>query len=163
MKQKTSRGLCRRIQKNGSERKRICQSTPSANDLKKTQERLTGRSHPSGLKVQTGESGLVGAREPRWSPAAIHGKAGRSECTSVIKAPFHVCGRWWWSPASTTSTASFAPADGGSGGRVRLLVAREGNGRGLGAGGGLTGANRGGGRGGSGRPELRGKTSSGSP
>ena len=46
---------------------------------------------------------------------------------------------------------------------VRLLVAREGNGRGLGTGGGLTGANRGGGRGGLGQPELRGKTSSGSP
>ena len=46
---------------------------------------------------------------------------------------------------------------------VMLLVAREGNERGLGAGDGLTGANRGGGRGESGRPELRGKTSSGSP
>ena len=47
---------------------------------------------------------------------------------------------------------------------VRLLVAREGNGRGLGAGDGLTGANRGGGRGGLGRPELGGgETSSGSP
>ena len=43
---------------------------------------------------------------------------------------------------------------------VRLLVAREGNGRGLGAGDGLTGANRGGGRGGSGRPELGEETSS---
>ena len=36
---------------------------------------------------------------------------------------------------------------------VSLLVARGGNGRGLGAGDGLTGANRGGGRGGTGRPE----------
>ena len=43
---------------------------------------------------------------------------------------------------------------------VRLLVVREGNGRGLGAGGGLTGANRGGGRGGSGRPDLGEETSS---
>ena len=43
---------------------------------------------------------------------------------------------------------------------VRLLVARGSNGRGLGAGDGLTGANRGGGRGGSGRPELGEETSS---
>ena len=43
---------------------------------------------------------------------------------------------------------------------VRLLVAREGNGWGLGAGDGLTGVNRGGGRGGSGRPELGEETSS---
>ena len=43
---------------------------------------------------------------------------------------------------------------------VRLLVAREGNGRGLGTGDGLTGANRGGGRGVSGRPELGEETSS---
>ena len=43
---------------------------------------------------------------------------------------------------------------------VMLLVAREGNERGLGAGDGLIGANRGGGRGGSGRPELGEETSS---
>ena len=43
---------------------------------------------------------------------------------------------------------------------ARLLVAREGNGRGLGAGDGLTRVNRGGGRGGSGRPELGEETSS---
>ena len=43
---------------------------------------------------------------------------------------------------------------------VMLLVAREGNERGLGARDGLTGANRGGGRGGSGRPELGEETSS---
>ena len=46
---------------------------------------------------------------------------------------------------------------------VMLLVAREGNERGLGAGDGLTGANRGGGRGGSGRTELGEETSSRSP
>ena len=40
---------------------------------------------------------------------------------------------------------------------VRLLVARGGNGRGLGAGDGLTGANRAGGRGGARRPESRKK------
>ena len=43
---------------------------------------------------------------------------------------------------------------------VRLLVAKGGNGRGLGAGDGLTGANRAGGRGGSVRPELGEETSS---
>ena len=124
-----------------------------------------------------GAADLAGAREPRWSPAAIHGEAERSEGTSVFRAPFRVGWWWWWRSASTTSTASFAPADGGSvvadfvgescsdqiEEGVMLLVAREGNERGLGAGDGLTGANRGGDRGGSGRPELRGKTSSGSP
>ena len=46
---------------------------------------------------------------------------------------------------------------------VRVLGVREGYGRGLGAGGGLTEVNRAGGRGGSGRPELGKETSSRSP
>ena len=36
-------------------------------------------SHASGLNFKKGGAKLVGAREPRWLPAAIHGEAGRSE------------------------------------------------------------------------------------
>lgn len=103
MKQKTLRGFCRKVQKT------IC--------LKEKNERLTGGSHPSGLNIQTRETGLVGARELRWSPTAIHGEARGSGGTSVFSTSFRVGGWWWWSPASTVSTAALAPADGGSGSR----------------------------------------------
>ena len=72
---------------------------------------------PVRFKCSNGAAEFAGAREPRWSPAAIHGEAGGSEGTSVLRAPFRVDWWWWWLPVSTTSTASFAPADGGSGGR----------------------------------------------
>ena len=103
MKQKTSTGFCGKVQKTFG--------------LKETAVRLTGGHHPSGLNFQTRETGRDGAREMRWSPAAIHGEAGGSDGTFVISAPFRVGGWWWWSPASTVSTAALAPADGGSGSR----------------------------------------------
>ena len=37
---------------------------------------------------------LDGAREPRWSPAAIHGEAGESGSTSMFGASFLI-GGWW--------------------------------------------------------------------
>ena len=114
MKQKTLRGLSRKVQKTIRIRKRICQNMLSENGLKKRTERLTGGSHPSGLNIQTRETGLVGARELRWSPTAIHGEAGGSGGTSVFSTSSRVGGWWWWSPASTMSTAALAPADGGS-------------------------------------------------
>ena len=61
MKQKLSRGFCGKVQKTFR--------------LKETAEGLTGGLHPSGLKFQTGKTGRDGAREVRWSPAAIHGEA----------------------------------------------------------------------------------------
>ena len=115
MKQKTLRGFCRKVQKKIRIRKRICQNTLSENGSKKRTERLTGGSHPSGLNIQTRETGLVGARELRWSPTAIHGEAGGSGGTSMFSASFRIGGWWWWSPASTTSTVALALADGGSG------------------------------------------------
>ena len=51
-------------------------------------------SHPSGLNFQRGKTGLDGARELRWSPAAIHGEAGGSGGTRVISVSFRV-GGWW--------------------------------------------------------------------
>ena len=78
MKQETPRGLSRKVQKTVR--------------LKEKKERLTGGLHLSGLKIRKRESGLVGAREPRWSPAAIHGEAGGSGVTSVFSAPFRVGG-----------------------------------------------------------------------
>ena len=97
MKQKTLRGFCKKVQKTIR--------------LKEKSERLTGGSHPSGLNIQTRETGLDGARELRWSPTAIHGEAGGSGGTSVFSTSFRVGGWWWWSPAA------LAPADGGSGSR----------------------------------------------
>ena len=59
MKQKVSRGS----------------TDKTENDLEK-EKTLTRGSHPSGLHFQRGETGLVGARELWWSPAAIHGELG---------------------------------------------------------------------------------------
>ena len=42
------------------------------------------------FKCSNGAAEFAGAREPRWSPAAIHGEAERSEGTSVLRAPFRV-------------------------------------------------------------------------
>ena len=103
MKQKVSRGLYGKVQKTFR--------------LKETAERLTGGLHPSGLNFQTRETGRDGAREMRWSPAAIHGEVGGSDGTFVISTSFHVCGRWERSSASNMWTAALAPADGGSNGR----------------------------------------------
>ena len=100
MKQKTSMGFCGKVQKTVR--------------LERT-ERLTGGSRPSGLNFQKEAAGLDGAREPRRSPAVIHGEAGGPEGTSVFRASFRVGWWWWWSPASTVSMAALAPADGGSG------------------------------------------------
>jgi hypothetical protein len=61
MKQKTSRGLCRRNQKNGSERKRICQSTPSTNE-KNTRE-ADGRVPP--VRFESSNRGVGARRRPR--------------------------------------------------------------------------------------------------
>ena len=66
MKQKTSRGLCRRIQKNGSERRRICQSTPSANDLKKRE--ADGRVPP--VRFESSNRGVGARRRPRAAVVA---------------------------------------------------------------------------------------------
>ena len=63
MKQKTSRGLCRRNQKNGSERKRIWQSTPSANDLKKNKREADGRVPP--VRFESSNRGVGAGRRPR--------------------------------------------------------------------------------------------------
>ena len=61
MKQKVSRGFYGKVQKTFR--------------LKETAERLTGGLHPSGLNFQIRETERDGAREVRWSPAAIHGEA----------------------------------------------------------------------------------------
>ena len=117
MKQKTSRGLCR---KNTEKRFRVEAYLPEyafSKRFEKNTGEADGRVPPVRFEFSNEGAGLVGAREPRWSPAEIHGEAGRSESTSVFRAPFRVCGRWWWSPASTTLAATLAPADGDSGGR----------------------------------------------
>ena len=103
MKQKTLRG--------------VLQKSPENDSFKEKNERLTGGSHPSGSNIQMRETGLVGARELRWSPTAIHSEAGGSGGTSVFSTSFRVGGWWWWSLVSTVSTAALAPADGGSGSR----------------------------------------------
>ena len=66
MKQKTSRGLCRRIQKNGSERKRICQSTPSANE--KNAREADGRVPP--VRFESSNRGVGARRRPRAAVVA---------------------------------------------------------------------------------------------
>ena len=76
------------------------------------EERLTGGSHPSGLKLLTE---LTGARRLRWSPALNHGEAERSEGTNRFRVFFRVGGWWTWPSESTTSTATLSPVDGGSG------------------------------------------------
>ena len=68
MKQKTSRGLCRRNQKNGSERKRICQSTPSANDFKKNKREADGRVPP--VRFESSNRGVGARRRPRAAVVA---------------------------------------------------------------------------------------------
>ena len=122
MKQKVSRGQLIKTENASSENTPaqrgdvLWQKTPSENGSFKRSERLTGGSRPSGLNFQKEAAELDGAREPRWSPAAIHGEAGGSGGTSVFSASFRVGGWWWWSPGSTTSAAMLAPADGDSGG-----------------------------------------------
>ena len=61
MKQKTSKGFSIKVQ--------------ITFRLKETAVRLTGGLHLSGLKFQTEKTERDGAREVRWSPAAIHGEA----------------------------------------------------------------------------------------
>ena len=56
----------------------------------KEKERLTGGSHPSGFKIQTGKTELIGAQELRRSLAATHGEAGGSDGTSMFRASFRV-------------------------------------------------------------------------
>ena len=68
MKQKTSRGLCRRIQKNGSERKHIFQSTPSANDFKKNKREADGGVPLIRFKLSNG--GDEARRRPRAAVVA---------------------------------------------------------------------------------------------
>ena len=117
MKQKTPRGLNRKAQKTVQSRKRICQSTLSENDSKKNSREADGRVPPIRFEYSKEAAELVGARELRRSPAAIHGEAGGSGSTSVFSAPFRVDGWWWWSPSSIVSATALAPADGSSGGR----------------------------------------------
>ena len=66
MKQKTSRGLCRKIQKSGSEWKRICQSTLSVMIQIKNTREADGRDPP--IRFEISNEG-VGAR--RRSRAAV--------------------------------------------------------------------------------------------
>ena len=68
MKQKTSRGLCRKIQKNGSEWKRICQSTLSVNDSKKTKGEADGRVPP--VRFEISNEGVGARRRPRAAVVA---------------------------------------------------------------------------------------------
>ena len=103
MKQKVSRGLCGKVQDNFSFKRNGCEADR--------------RAPPVGFEISNGETERDGAREVRWSPAAIHGEAGGSGGTSVFSTSFRVGGWWSWSPAGTTSTAALAPADGGSGSR----------------------------------------------
>ena len=104
MKQKVSRGLCGKVQNNVSFKRNGCEADR--------------RAPPIRFEFSNeGKTERDGAREVRWSPAEIHGEAGGSGGTSVISAPFHVYGWWWWSPASNVSTEALAPADGGSGSR----------------------------------------------
>ena len=95
----------------------------------------------------------------------VQGVIPRRLVVVVVAGEYHVDGelcsggrRLGWSRDSSERAAEVKLKRG-----VMYLVARGGNVRGLGAGDGLTGANRGGGRGGSGRPELGEETSSGSP
>src|SRR4051812_7997054 len=117
MKQKLSRVLFIKTENTSvpntpvERRKRILPEGVCRKRFKKNKT-LTGWTHPSGLKT---EAEVFGARGPRRSPAAIHGEAGGSEGTSVLRAPFRVGWWWWWSSASTTSTVAPAPANGGSG------------------------------------------------
>ena len=47
-----------------------------------------------------------------WSPAAIAGVSGGGDGRDVFGVAPRV-GRWWWSPASTRTTARSTPAVGG--------------------------------------------------
>ena len=128
MKQKRSRDLIEKTE-NGSEGKTsaqresvFCPNAPTENGSRVREERLTGGSHPSGLKTPME---LAGARRLRWSPALNHGEAGRSEGTKRFGVFFHVGGWWTWPSESTTSMATLSPADDGSGdgGELRWCAA----------------------------------------
>ena len=76
------------------------------------------------FKSSNGAAEFAGAREPRWSPAAIHGEAERSEGTKRFRVFFRVGGWWTWPSESTTSMVTLSPADGGSGdgGELRWVL-----------------------------------------
>ena len=138
--------------------------------LKRT-ERLTGGSHPSGLNFQKRrQSSTVpesrGGRRRRSTArqgdqrvppcsgrhsASVGGGGGRRRVPRRRRA--------WLRRTAARVVADFVgeSCEDQIEEGVRLLVARGGNGRGLGAGDGLTGANRAGGRGGARRPESRKK------
>ena len=61
MKQKVSRGLCGKVQDNVSFKRNGCE--------------VDRRAPPVGFEISNGETERDGAREVRWSPAAIHGEA----------------------------------------------------------------------------------------
>ena len=42
------------------------------------------------FKSSNGAAEFAGAREPRWSPAVIHGEAERSGSISMLRVPFRV-------------------------------------------------------------------------
>ena len=44
------------------------------------------------MNFKKGGAKLVGAREPRWSPAAIHGEARRRLVVVVVAGEYHVDG-----------------------------------------------------------------------
>ena len=61
MKQKVSRGLCGKVQNNVSFKRNGCEADRQA--------------PPVGFESSNRETERDGAREVRWSPAAIHGEA----------------------------------------------------------------------------------------
>ena len=61
MKQKVSRGLYGKVQDNVSFKRNGCEPDR--------------RAPPVGFEISNGETERDGAREVRWSPAAMHGEA----------------------------------------------------------------------------------------
>ena len=71
-------------------RKRILPEGASRKRFERESREANGGVPLVRFKCSNGAAEFAGAREPRWSPAAIHGEAERSESTSVLRVPFRV-------------------------------------------------------------------------
>ena len=78
MKQKTLRGLSRKVPETIQFGKCILPGYAFRKRSKKNNREADGRVPPVRFEYSKEAAALDGAREPRWSPAAIHGEAGGS-------------------------------------------------------------------------------------
>ena len=155
----------------------FCPKALPENDSKERAERLTVGSHPSGSNVQTGRQSspapesrggrrrrsTARQRDRRVPPCSGHPSASVDGGGVGRRAPRRRRALLRRTAARVVEGLVGEGCRGQIEEGVRLLVAREGNERGLSAGDGLTRTNRAGGRGGARRPELGEETSSRSP